>query len=360
MVRGYHVYRDVWEAAVGQTLPCQREAGNPHDPYAVSVTEGGTIVGHVPRAISAVCSLFLRRNGTILCEVTGTRRKSSDLPQGGLEIPCKLIFAGTASDILKVRNLLQIAQSSGLKMTCMPEEGEDAEPEKLKSSKKAETPCKEGSGNEDPVQKQVKTETLSFKEKVPGQKRVDIDIDAHKNSSEEMWLQLDTNSLSQHERKELCDGKRLTDLHINYAQALLKKQFPTLEGLQSSLLQRKKPKSKISHGLQIIHSRSDHWIVASTFGGGSDVKVFDSVYTSVDKGTKTVIAKLFQSSERLKIAALQKQRGGDDCGLFAIAVATALSFGVDPSEVSFQQDAMRPHLVKCFEDGLMTLFPTTS
>ena len=77
MVRDYHVYRDVWEAAVGQTLPCQREAGNPHDPYAISVTEGGTIVGHVPRAISAVCSLFLRRNGTILCEVTGTRRKSS-------------------------------------------------------------------------------------------------------------------------------------------------------------------------------------------------------------------------------------------------------------------------------------------
>ena len=100
--------------------------------------------------------------------------------------------------------------------------------------------------------------------------------------------------------------------------------------------------------------------MASTFGCGSDVKVFDSVYTSVDKDTKTVIAGLFQSSERLKIAALQKQRGGDDCGLFAIAVATALSFGVDPSEVAFQQDAMRPHLVKCFEDGLMTLFPTTS
>ena len=104
MVRGYHVYRDVWEAAVGQTLPCQREAGNPHDPYAVSVTEGGTIVGHVQRAISAVCSLFLRRNGTILCEVTGTRRKSSDLPQGGqargtvpsehAQLACYVVVAG--------------------------------------------------------------------------------------------------------------------------------------------------------------------------------------------------------------------------------------------------------------------------
>ena len=104
-----------------------------------------------------------------------------------------MIFAGIAREILKVRNLLQIAQSSGLKMTCNPEQGVDAELEKLKNSKKAETPFKEGSGNEDPDQKQVKTDTLAFKEEVPGQKRVDID--AHKNASEEKWLQLDVNSL---------------------------------------------------------------------------------------------------------------------------------------------------------------------
>lgn len=55
---------------------------------------------------------------------------------------------------------------------------------------------------------------------------------------------------------------------------------------------------------------------------------------------------------------MQKQRGWDDCGLFAIAVATAFAFGVDPAEVTFQQDAMRAHLVKRFEDGLMTLFQT--
>ena len=60
---------------------------------------------------------------------------------------------------------------------------------------------------EDPDQKQVKTETLAFKEEVPGRKRVDYNIDAHKNSCEEKWLQLDANSLSQYDRKELCDGK---------------------------------------------------------------------------------------------------------------------------------------------------------
>jgi len=48
-VRGYHVYKDVWEAALGQLLPCQRQPGNTHDPYAVAVVETGVatqIVGH--------------------------------------------------------------------------------------------------------------------------------------------------------------------------------------------------------------------------------------------------------------------------------------------------------------------------
>jgi len=49
-------------------------------------------VGHVPRLILMVCSIFIRRGGTIACVVTGPRQYSSDLPQGGLEIPCRYIF----------------------------------------------------------------------------------------------------------------------------------------------------------------------------------------------------------------------------------------------------------------------------
>ena len=30
--RGYHVYVVVWEATVGQILPCEQEGGNTHDP----------------------------------------------------------------------------------------------------------------------------------------------------------------------------------------------------------------------------------------------------------------------------------------------------------------------------------------
>ena len=99
MVRGYHVYKHVWDANIGETLPCEVESGNASDPYAVAVKEGSTIVGHVPRAISAVCNLFLRRGGTIVCHVNGTKRYSADLVQGGLEIPCKLVFTGDGKDV---------------------------------------------------------------------------------------------------------------------------------------------------------------------------------------------------------------------------------------------------------------------
>ena len=49
------------------------------DQYAVSVVKEGNItVGHLPKKISRVCSLFLQRGGTISCEITGRRQYSSD------------------------------------------------------------------------------------------------------------------------------------------------------------------------------------------------------------------------------------------------------------------------------------------
>ena len=47
------------------------------------------IVEHVLHAISSVCYMLLRKNGTLMCEVAGN---SADLAQGGLEIPCRLHF----------------------------------------------------------------------------------------------------------------------------------------------------------------------------------------------------------------------------------------------------------------------------
>ena len=62
------------------------------DCYAVAVLWWGTIVGHVPKIISAAYSLFLRRGGTMECTITGVQSYSGDLPQGGLEVQCELQF----------------------------------------------------------------------------------------------------------------------------------------------------------------------------------------------------------------------------------------------------------------------------
>ena len=59
-VRGYHVYQKKWKVKEGESLLCKREAGSREDPFAVAIVKSGEIVGHIPRSISCVCSLFLR------------------------------------------------------------------------------------------------------------------------------------------------------------------------------------------------------------------------------------------------------------------------------------------------------------
>ncbi len=108
-VRGYHIYQAIWTAAVGEVLACEREPRNTTDRYAVAVKKDGTVIGHLPRKVSRVCSLFLRRGGTIQCAVTGRRMYSGDLPQGGLEIPCILTFRNTAKpkELAKLERFLK-------------------------------------------------------------------------------------------------------------------------------------------------------------------------------------------------------------------------------------------------------------
>ena len=69
-VRGYHVYAHIWEAAVGEVLDCRREPENANDRYAMAVVKSDTIVGHLPRKLSRILSLFARRGGVIRCLVS--------------------------------------------------------------------------------------------------------------------------------------------------------------------------------------------------------------------------------------------------------------------------------------------------
>ena len=92
-----------------------RELSNAADPFAVAVMKNSTVVGHIPRKISSLCSMFLRRGGSLTCQVVSFRRYSADLPQGGLEVPCSLKFSGEMKDVSKVEKLIKLAVRQYLK-----------------------------------------------------------------------------------------------------------------------------------------------------------------------------------------------------------------------------------------------------
>ena len=111
-------------------------------------------------------------------------------------------------------------------------------------------------------------------------------------------MKLDEIELSQFDKEQFHDGKWLNDKYINFVQALLKKQFPHIDGWKETLLLHKK-QEKIKQDMQIIHTCGSHWIVASTFESSKcEIKIFDSLYTSVDKDTQNTVLNIFQTDDK--------------------------------------------------------------
>ena len=67
----------------------------------------------------------------------------------------------------------------------------------------------------------------------------------------------------------------------------------------------------------------------------------------------SVLAKIKQV-----VSASGDQVGSDDCGVFALAFAVSLLSGFDPVNVVYDQEEMRPHLIKCLDAGHFVPFPT--
>ncbi len=57
---------------------------------------------------------------------------------------------------------------------------------------------------------------------------------------------------------------------------------------------------------------------------------------------------LFREGAKIEMGGGPKQKGGTDCGVFAIATCTSLAHSYQPKEFTHKQ--MRAHLVKCFEN----------
>ena len=70
--------------------------------------DSGETVGHLPKKISRMCSMFIQEGREIMCTVIGNRRYSSDLVQVGLEIPCTLLFCREEKYIQKLKKLMYL------------------------------------------------------------------------------------------------------------------------------------------------------------------------------------------------------------------------------------------------------------
>ena len=156
-------------------------------------------------------------------------------------------------------------------------------------------------------------------------------------------------------------SKWLTDNIINATQELLRRKYPML-GLQNTLLSYTLAFDVMTEEfVQVLHSGGNHWLAVSTIGcPPSTVKVYDSLYSELPTQTKEQICALLVSQEPvidLIYVTVQSQQNGCDCGLFALAFATALCSGQNPQCLLFKKSVMRAHLLKCLEDEDIKPFP---
>ena len=85
--------------------------------------------------------------------------------------------------------------------------------------------------------------------------------------------------------------------------------------------------------------------------------VFDSMYGDLDQeSTSQILSILKHEGKFVKfhMITVQRQVGGTECGVFAIAFAVALSFGLNPTKLIFDQSKMRTHLITCLSKKFQT------
>ena len=65
------MYSTIWTPVLGELLSCKRELDNAEDQYVVAVYRvDGIVVGQIPKKISFLCAVFIKRGSTIQCIVS--------------------------------------------------------------------------------------------------------------------------------------------------------------------------------------------------------------------------------------------------------------------------------------------------
>ena len=142
---------------------------------------------------------------------------------------------------------------------------------------------------------------------------------------------------------------------IQNAHVKLKQVNPLIEGFQRPTL------GPVRNFVQILHTGNHHWVCVTSIGCQPGiVNLYDSLFhevveTEVEEQVKSLLPENFVGITNVPV---QQQLNGSDCGVFAIAFATCLVYGIKPEGVTFDIPKMRPHLLHCLNAHLITPFPT--
>ena len=101
-VRRHHAYESNWDAKTGSKLkPCheKRPSAFVEDKHAMALKFNDTTAGDVPKFLSKITYFFLKLGGDLVVKITGQRRYSPDLNQGGMELPGTYIFTSMDAEM---------------------------------------------------------------------------------------------------------------------------------------------------------------------------------------------------------------------------------------------------------------------
>ena len=163
----------------------------------------------------------------------------------------------------------------------------------------------------------------------------------------------------------------LGDEHINAVNLLLRSQFPDLQGLCTPVLgqQLSFPEFEIVQGYagfdycQVLHTGSNHWVTIQVLSQ-EEVHIYDSVSLKSTFYTLKQIASIVKcdyNQIQVFLERVQCQKNAIDCGIYAIAFLTDLCHRRDPASLTYHgSKELRQHLIKCFEQGAMSPFPSNT
>jgi hypothetical protein len=221
-------------------------------------------------------------------------------------------------------------------------------------------------GNVISNRKRSKPQPLSLKlNKKKKRNAGDSEPPANANDSNDVWVMINGIKLTYHLRNILLNKNGwLTDDHMDAAQSLIQDLGTGVGGLNNISIMAHCSRFVVPHEQhQTIqcHNIGHHWVTSSSISG--DVLVYESLSTNLNNSLKRQLVCLYKGlgkndgSLNVQVVLQQRQIGSADCGLFSIANAVSLANGIDPETVSWQQEKMREHLCKCFEQKRIEMFP---